>query len=119
MSSIRPPEVEGETGRWSARWQLATVRLLTQENLHAAEAEIFSATGFEVHLTLLTDRGARLETVTAVHPLEVEAWLAIDSLLLILDRIFGLTTVNDCPRDWWRPFRYRNALGSPGDSDLE
>jgi hypothetical protein len=108
IKPIRPPEVEGEIGHWSAVWQLETARLLAPEDMCSAEAEVLSATGIEAHLTAIADRSARLQTITEVHPLEVEAWPAVDSMLLTLDRILGLVKVNDCPRDWWRPFRRRN-----------
>jgi hypothetical protein len=48
----------------------------------------------------------RQETITAIHPLEVEAWPVVDSMLVALDRLLCLVEVNDCPGEWWRrPFR--------------
>jgi hypothetical protein len=44
-------------------------------------------------------------TMTAAHPLDVEAWPAIDSVLTVLNQALGLATINGTPREWWRPFR--------------
>jgi hypothetical protein len=92
-------------GRWHGQWQLAVARPVTMERLRAVEAEVAAATGVDISLALITDSKVRLETITTIHPLEVEAWSVIDSMLLELDRLLGLTEINDCPREWWRPFR--------------
>jgi hypothetical protein len=57
------------------------------------------------HYQLVAGSRLRLETVTEVHPLELEAWPVIDSMLVALDHRLGLVEINDCPREWWRPFR--------------
>jgi hypothetical protein len=102
---IRPPEVEGENAQWRSQWQLTTSRRVTDADLRIAEADASAPPAIDVRLTLIADRKVRLETMTRVHPLEVEAWPVIDSMLLTLDRHLGLAEINDCPRDWWRPFR--------------
>jgi hypothetical protein len=105
IKRTRPPEVEGEIGQWHAVWQLTSARPVSQAELHRAEAEVSEASGIGVRLTLIADSRVRLETMTEVHPLAVEAWPVIDSVLVALDRRLGLAKINDCPRAWWRPFR--------------
>jgi hypothetical protein len=105
IKRVRPPEVEGESGQWHAVWQLTTARPVTQAELRGAEAEVSAIPGIGVRLTLVGGGRLRLETVTEVHPLEVEAWPVIDSMLVALDHRLGLAEINDCPREWWRPFR--------------
>jgi hypothetical protein len=105
IKPVRPPQVEGELGRWRAWWQLTLARPLSPRRLQAAEGEVSASTGIEIHLALLSGCRVRLETTTAVHPLDVEAWPTVDSILLALDRLLSLVEINDCPRGWWRPFR--------------
>jgi hypothetical protein len=105
IKRTRPPEIEGESGQWHAVWQLTTARCVTEAELCQAEADISATLGIEVRLTLIAGSRVRLETITEVHPLEVEAWPVIDSMLVELDRHLGLAEINDCPREWWRPFR--------------
>jgi hypothetical protein len=105
IKPVRPPEVEGEIGEWHALWQLATIRPVSEGLLRRAEAEVSAAAGIEVRLQKTAGSRVRLETITAAHPLEAEAWPVIDSMLLALDRLIGLATINDSPREWWRPFR--------------
>lgn len=105
IKRIRPPEVEGESGHWHAVWQLATARPVTPAELREAEATVSAIPGIEVRLILTADSRVRLETITELHPLEVEAWPLIDATLLALDHRLGLAEINDCPRGWWRPFR--------------
>jgi hypothetical protein len=105
IKRVRPPQVEGEMGHWDAVWQLTTVRPVSRAKLRVVEAEVSATTGVEVRLTLIADSKVRLETITDVHPLDVEAWPVVDSVLVALDRLLGLAEVNDSPREWWRPFR--------------
>jgi hypothetical protein len=105
IKRVRPPEVEGESGHWHAVWQLATARAVTQAELRGAEAAVSAIPGIEVRFILIADSRVRLETMSEVHPLEVEAWPVIDAMLLSLDHRLALAEINDCPREWWRPFR--------------
>jgi hypothetical protein len=102
---VRPPEVEGEVGCWHALWLLKTTHPISVEKLHSVETEVSATIGVKIRLTRIADSDIRLETFTAVHPLDLEAWPVIDSMLLDLHRLLGLAEVNDCPREWWRPFR--------------
>jgi hypothetical protein len=105
IKPVRPPDVEGEIGRWNASWQLTIAHPIERERLRAAEAAVSASTPIRVRMTLITDHKVRLETTTDMHPLDVEAWPIIDSMLMTLDRLLDLIEINDCPREWWRPFR--------------
>jgi hypothetical protein len=71
-------------------------------------SDVSHTTGVEVLLTPISSSALRLDMTTTAHPLDVEAWPLVDSVLVVLDRLLGgLVEINDCPRDWWRPFRSR------------
>ncbi len=105
IKPIRPPEVEGEEGHWHASWQLRLAGPVSPEDLRRVQDEVAEANGIELHLETISESRVRMEMITAVHPLDVEAWPLVDSTLLALDRLLGLAEINDCPRNWWRPFR--------------
>ena len=102
---VRPPEVEGEEGKWRSRWQLRVRDRVAPEDLDRAEQSVREASGVSVHLAVIEGGEVRLEMTTGAHPLDVEGWPTVDRVLLAVDEEIGLLEVNHCPRDWWRPFR--------------
>lgn len=101
---LRPPEIEGETGKWSSRWLL---RVQAPEESVRRDRSLGpphpGITFFK--LTPLTADEVRLHLVSPVHPLEPEGYPVVDAVLRWVDDRFGILSINGSERDKWRTFR--------------
>lgn len=104
---LRPPEVEGSAGDWTARWLLRLNAATDDASLAAKSAQLTSEEWpCEVEVLRLAGSDIRLQLRTAVHPLDPESYQLTDRVLKDIDgTLGGILEINGSPRDWWRTFR--------------
>ena len=107
---LRPPDVEGEQGRWASRWLLDLSNVPRHFPPYQPPADLSSEL---ISLELITLPGQRvvLELRSTNHPRDPEGYLLINSVLRWVDTEFGLIAINDAERDRWRTFRDAGPTG--------